>query len=441
MPVCKQCKARDNFDFDEKSGTMVCLECGTQVAGYVEEVMDRNECGTFGYSQKRAAAPRAERAARKEKEWPDPAQVFEAFQHVLQTFLSAVMTSHSESCSELPSVVGGLWFRCVRLFPEATSEAQDVRAVPKIAGSAKDNPISLGPALAATLCYLGCLQLGWPVLVNDIIEWCNSLELLSAHATLPSRLHLVGRRLPDVVRLPQLPSFVRLRPRILVLLKLLELSPPPPSPQAWLERLSSALELPPTLQAMSAAICSYTNATAPSSGPALRRPSTGLPRAEERSMPEPSELAAWHSAQEAWVASYRVRPPPEHERARWWKEQRKRFAFLPARPRKVPDASVPHTSVPDAAVIWEQCEKDPRCTRGLWHGGCCRVASVPGNGTRRSACTGDEAQPSGGKGSHKQTNDIVSRQRRTMLEVPDACRARRASVPYLSCPRGACICM
>ena len=90
---CAVCKARDRFELDERSGALVCLECGTQVANFIQEVVtDADKT-----SGRRVKVKRLEKGEEISipKVWPDAAQVFEAFQRLLQKFLSAVMAGYA----------------------------------------------------------------------------------------------------------------------------------------------------------------------------------------------------------------------------------------------------------------------------------------------------------------------------------------------------------
>ena len=118
---CVKCKATEFEETEE--GMLMCIECGTQVRGVVEETLDFGDAG--GFSGRRIkSSKRVVEEAEHVTEWPTPALVFEAFQHVLQTFVAAVVRLHPSCSKSLPPAVGELWFRTLQLFPEAKQVAR-----------------------------------------------------------------------------------------------------------------------------------------------------------------------------------------------------------------------------------------------------------------------------------------------------------------------------
>lgn len=95
---------------------LMCIECGMQVRGIVEEARDFGDGA--GFSQ-RTVVSSVEKQVDSTIKWPAAALVFEAFQHILQTLVGSAVNQNPSCCADLPEAVGNLWFRTMQLFPDA----------------------------------------------------------------------------------------------------------------------------------------------------------------------------------------------------------------------------------------------------------------------------------------------------------------------------------
>ena len=119
--VCTTCKGSDFDQVDD--GGFVCKDCGTQVRGIVEEQVQAGVGGTLGVgSGKRVqSATNVETAvaAMSEATPPSAAQIFEAFQCVLQQLMQSLAPVIGSGPNFAKSV-GAIWQRVLHLFPEAS---------------------------------------------------------------------------------------------------------------------------------------------------------------------------------------------------------------------------------------------------------------------------------------------------------------------------------
>lgn len=161
--------------------------------------------------------------------------IFEAFQCVIQTLLlAAIDEQHCGLDRRLSTIVGKLWMRAVQLFvcalPDCREAPARLQRMPRthcefrgpiaaatagiatadaatavstfsysIHKRARTAPrdLQMKPALAVALIYLGCLDLGLPILAHQLVAWwyrSQRLELVSLGIHLAS-----GRRLAAFV--------------------------------------------------------------------------------------------------------------------------------------------------------------------------------------------------------------------------------------------------
>jgi len=252
---CARCKA-STFE-PTPAGMLICVECGTQVRGVVEEILSHGEGIGFSMRHKRKADKKQAHAELAYvREWPTPALVFETFQYVLHKLVDAVGQRHPASAEPLASAVRELWFRTLQLFPEAAKDAPVVKRLPRMINSKTRPQITLGPLLAAMLTYIGGVQLKMPLHLTDVKVWCESVELLGVRNALPSRLHLVSATLPDLLRRGGVhEKTVRESINELIVKLNLCLSPPPPA--SLLCRFSAEFGLPPALQHVAASVVAH----------------------------------------------------------------------------------------------------------------------------------------------------------------------------------------
>ena len=277
--VCPNCKS-DEFERTD-DGALACIECGMQLVGVREEI---NETGgatatlALGASMiRRKVAKKVETtevaaaaaAAASAFRIVTVAEGFEAFQCLLQTLVTALVTTCGLD-AELRTAIGRLWILAMQTFPAVTDPSEDAPTAPlggppvasRLNGHLPLNPrgdrkaLVLGPPLALALCYLGCLEMRLPVMAHDLVAWCESgeLPLLSAHRLLPKRLqHVVhsNRNSWKLVKPQVLP-----KPRTVALLaaavceRLRRPPPPPPPPEVVASRAAAQMVLSPAAVAL-----------------------------------------------------------------------------------------------------------------------------------------------------------------------------------------------
>lgn len=252
MPtVCVVCKS---IEFEKSGyGGFVCVECGTQLHGVVEELVDEYEQASgaqmafrqrAGPSTVLALAPAAS-SCENSSVPVTGAQAFEAFQCVLQELLTP-FAQLSGGGEPLVTLVRTLWFCCIPFFSLDRASAPLI-SLPRWRGVRVDRrELSLSPKFALSLLLAGSMQLGERSFSAEaLLRCCHSgqIPVCSAHQQLPKRLRHVLGAWPSLVRISKLPVAHRLSALAIALSEALGLAPALPTLPALIAQLVAELRL------------------------------------------------------------------------------------------------------------------------------------------------------------------------------------------------------